>query len=105
MTQMAVASHAAERLRAWTPRAEDHAYLESVEVVLVDGSVGLDLRWTQATVDQGHRRFGLLTTVEELLQDADTDSMEWVVEALLIAIQEPHAAPRKDMRLVFRHLP
>jgi hypothetical protein len=106
MTELHVASSAAKRLRDWTPKAQDHAFVESVEVVWVDGSVGLDVRWTQVTSDHGQQRFGLLTTVSELVEDcSDADALEWAAEALLIAVQEPHAPSRNDMRTMFRRLP
>ena len=105
MTELDVAIHAVERLRAWTPGADDHAFVESAEVVSVDGNVGLHVRWTQLNSGEERRRFGLLTTMRELMEDADTQDGDWAAEALLIAVQEPHASPADDVRLVFRHLP
>lgn len=104
-TEMDVALHAAARLRSWRAKAGDNAFLESVEVVSIDGSVGLDVKWTQVATDEEERRFGLLTTVDDLLRDADTRDKEWAAEALLIALVEPHASPGEDMRTIFQHLP
>ena len=105
MTESEVARQAVERLRAWTPRAGDFAFVESADVVMVDGHVGLEVRWTQLSRDQRQRRFGLVTTVRELMADADTYDPAWAAEALLIAVQEPHDSPSDDVRLVFRRLP
>jgi hypothetical protein len=66
---------------------------------------GWTFRWTRVTSDHGPRRFGLLTTVQELMEDANTHDGDWAADALLVAVQEPHAAPADDVRLVFRHLP
>jgi hypothetical protein len=67
MTELDIAFEAAKRLLNWTPNTVDHAFIEDVEVVTFDGLVGLEVRWTQVTSDQGLRRFGLLTTVSGLL--------------------------------------
>ena len=106
MTELDIAFEVAQRLLNWTPRPVDHAFIEDVEVVAVDGLVGLDIRWTQVTSDQGLRRFGLLTTVSELLDDRiDSEALDWATQALILAVQEPHAAPRRDVRTVFRQIP
>lgn len=105
MTDLEVARQAVERLRTWTPRPENFAFVESAEVVLVDGHIGLEVRWTQSSRDRHQRRFGLMTTVRELMADADTRDPAWAAEALLIAVQEPHTSPSNDVRLVFRRLP
>jgi len=106
MTELDIAFEVAQRLLNWTPSTVDHAFIEDVEVVAVDGLVGLDIRWTQVTSDQGLRRFGLLTTVSELLDDRiDSEALDWATQALILAVQEPHAAPRRDVRTVFRQIP
>ena len=106
MTELHIAFEVAQRLLNWTPSTVDHAFIEDVEVVAVDGLVGLDIRWTQVTSDQGLRRFGLLTTVSELLDDRiDSEALDWATQALILAVQEPHAAPRRDVRTVFRQIP
>jgi hypothetical protein len=105
MTESEVALQAVERLRAWTPQAGDFAFVESAEVVTIDGHIGLEVRWTQLSRDRQQRRFGLLTTVRELMADADTHDPAWAAEALLIAVQEPHGSLSGDIRLVFRRLP
>jgi len=64
----------------------------------------LEVRWTQVTSDQGLRRFGLLTTVSGLL-DGRIDALDWATQALILAVQEPHAAPRGDVRTVFSQIP
>lgn len=100
-----MALRAVERLRGWEPGPGAYALVESAEVVLIDGHIGLDVRWTHMSIDQGRRRFGLLTTVHDLMEDADTHDGNWAAEALLIAVQEPHASPRDELRLIFRRLP
>lgn len=97
----------ADRLRNWTPAIDDHAFIESVEVVTLDGLVGVDVRWTQITSDQGLRRFGLLMTIREMLDRGFTvpDELDWATGSVILAVQEPHAAPRRDVRKVFRHVP
>lgn len=82
MVELDIAFKLAQRLFNWTPRTVDHAFIEDVEVVALDGLVGLDIRWAEVTSDQGLRRFGLI-----------------------LAVQEPHAAPRRDVRTVFRQIP
>jgi hypothetical protein len=89
MTELDIAFEVAQRLLNWTPSTVDHAFIENVEVVAVDGLVGLDIRWTQVTSDQGLRRFGLLTTVSELLDDRiDSEALDWATQALILAVQE-----------------
>jgi hypothetical protein len=106
MTDLDIAFEVAQRLHNWTPNTHDQAFIEDVEVVDVDGLVGLDIRWTQVTSDQGLRRFGLLTTVSELLdQRIEAEAPDWATQTLILAIQEPHAAPRRDVRTVFRQIP
>ena len=105
MTEWEVAHHAVGRLRAWSPTAGDFAFVESAEVVMVDRRIGVDVRWAQESRTGERRRFGLVTTVHELMEDADTYDGAWVAEALLIAVQEPHDSGSRDMRLIFRHLP
>lgn len=106
MTDLDIAFEVTQRLLNWTPSIHDHAFIEDVEVVAVDGLVGLEIRWTQVTSDQGLRRFGLLTTVSELLdRRIDAEAMDWAIQTLILAIQEPHAAPRRDVRTVFRQIP
>jgi hypothetical protein len=43
-------------------------------------------------------------TVRELLARGFTvpDELNWTAGSLILAIQEPHAAPRRDVRKVFR---
>lgn len=48
-------------------RFESHAFLEAAEVVSVDEQPGILMLWTQSTMDQGVRSFGLLMTVEEIV--------------------------------------
>jgi hypothetical protein len=106
VTELDIAFEVAQRLLSWTPSTVDHAFIEDVEVVAVDGLVGLDIRWTQVTSDQGLRRFGLMTTISELLGDRiDPEAVDWATQALILAVQEPHAAPRRDVRNVFRQIP
>jgi hypothetical protein len=106
MTELDIAFEVAQRLLNWTPSTVDHAFIEDVEVVVVDGLAGLDIRWTQVTSDQGLRRFGLLTTVSELLDDRiESEGLDWATQALILAVQEPHPAPRRDVRTVFRQIP
>ena len=108
MTELDIAFEVARRLLNWTPSTVDHAFIEDVEVVAVDGLVGLDIRWTQVTSDQGLRRFGLLTTVSELLDDridSEALDLDWATQALILAVQEPHSALRRDVRTVFRQIP
>jgi hypothetical protein len=106
MTELDIAFEATKRLLNWTPNTVDHAFIEDVEVVTFDGLVGLEVRWTQVTSDQGLRRFGLLTTVSGLLDGRiDLDALDWATQALILAVQEPHAAPRGDVRTVFSQIP
>lgn len=80
-----IAFEVAQRLLNWTPSIVDHAFIEDVKVVAVDGLVGLDIRWTQVTSDQGLRRFGLLTTVTELRADRiDAEALDWATQALIL---------------------
>jgi hypothetical protein len=95
----------AQRLLNWTPSTHDHAFIEDVEVVTVDGLVGLDIRWTQVTSDQGLRRFGLLTTVNCSTTGSMQKALDWATQTLILAVQEPHTAPRRDVRTVFRQIP
>lgn len=100
MTELDIAFEVAQRLLNWTPSTADHAFIEDVEVVAVDGLIGLDIRWTQVTSDQGLRRFGLLTTVSELRDDridSEALDLDWATQALILAVQEPHAAPGRDV--------
>lgn len=96
MTDLSMALALVQRLRAWSPGPGDNAVIESAEAVVnVEGRIGLALRWTQATTDQGVRRFGLTITIEDLLHhrsipgSADPDE---ALRDLLLAVVEPHAA-------------
>lgn len=50
MTELDIAFEVAQRLPNWTPSTVDHAFIEDVEVVAVDGLVGLDIRWDTGDV-------------------------------------------------------
>jgi hypothetical protein len=95
----------------WQGRPDDNAVLEAAEVVEVAGEgPGVLLLWTQLTCDQGHRRFGLMMSVRELLaaRPAHGDgsgSQRWLPD-LALAVVEPHGTPANaDERTWFRYIP
>ncbi len=104
MTDFARLGAETVRLLRDTPeRFEDHAYPETAEVVVVDDQPGVLMLWTQSTVDQGVRSFGLLMTVEELVAAIPHDRSRPakagdLVGDLGLLVVEPHAttaAPRQ----------
>jgi hypothetical protein len=84
-----------KRLLETPERFNDYAYLEAAEVVLVDEQPGLLMRWTQSTMDQGVRSFGLLMTVEEIVAAVPHDRSRPATPSDLVAdlgllVVEPH---------------
>lgn len=96
MTDLDIALNLTQRLRAWSPGPGDNAVIDSAEAVVnVEGRIGLALRWTQTTMDQGVRTFGLTITIEDLLYHRSTAGSADPEEALadlLLAVVEPHTA-------------
>ena len=78
-------------LRAWGPELDAYSKIESVEVALVDGLYGLVLLWSQDTLDQGVRRFGLVATAEEIERLAATNGGELLLSDLHLMLVEPHS--------------
>ena len=96
MTDLAVAFDLVAQLRAWSPGAGDNAIIESADAVVdAAGRIGLELRWTQTTTDQGIRKFGLTASIHELLHERSTPGSPDPKEALadlLLKVVEPHRA-------------
>ncbi|MGL5852733.1 MAG: hypothetical protein ACRCZD_18300 [Phycicoccus sp.] len=96
MTDVDVAAQLVRRLRDWAPGPGDNAIIETAEVTIsFEGEVGLALRWTQHTTDQGARKFGLNTSVKDVLHRRSVPRSADLEEAftdLLLAVVEPHAA-------------
>ena len=64
--------------------------IESIELAVVDGVQGLALLWSQRTVEQGLRRFGLIATAEEVERLAATNAGELLLSDLHLMLIEPH---------------
>ena len=96
MTDLDLVLYLVQRLRAWSPGPGDNAVIESAEAVVdVEGQIGLGLRWTQTTTDQGVRTFGLTIAIEDLLHHRSIPGSadpEEALRDLLLAVVEPHAA-------------
>jgi hypothetical protein len=96
VTDLDIALELIHRLRAWSPGPGDNAAIETAEAVVdEEGQIGLALRWTQTTTDQGDRTFGLTVTVDDLLNHRSIPGSANPDEALLdllLAVVEPHAA-------------
>lgn len=67
--------------------------MREIAAVFIDGSPGIELRWTQVTYDQGMRRFGLLATEQDLLSGAMRPDLDTVMADLRLLVTEPHHAP------------
>ena len=76
-------------MRAWSPRPEDVCRVEAVEEVVVDGARGLVLLWTQITIDQGVRGFGLIAKADEIVRLAATNAGEFHLSDLHLMLVEP----------------
>jgi hypothetical protein len=96
-----------ERLRSWTPRPNDDVTLDAVEVVTLEGDVGIEMHWTQASSAPTRRRFTLIMTVHELLNlgYGGADPVDIAFGSLTLAIEEPHGQTLDNVREVFRSLP
>jgi hypothetical protein len=94
MTDLDIALDLVSRLRAWSPGSGDNAIIESADTVVdAEGRIGLAIRWTQVTKDQGERKFGLTTSIRELLHERSTPGSPDPTEALsdlLLMVVEPH---------------
>lgn len=108
MDDLTTALDLVERLRGWTPRSGPYgAHVDAVEVVALDGEVGLELRWTQAVSTDSPRRFTLVMTVQELLNRGygGVDPVDLAAGDLTLAVEEPHAQTHAGVREVFRSIP
>ncbi|MGL5866416.1 MAG: hypothetical protein ACRCYX_11200 [Dermatophilaceae bacterium] len=96
MTDLDIARCLVQRLAAWSPGPGDNAHIEDAEVtVSFEAQIGVALRWTQHTTDQGTRRFGLSASINDLLHRRSVPGSPDPDEAfddLLLAVVEPHAA-------------
>ena len=109
MTDLDIALDLVARLRAWSPGPGDNAVIESADAVVdTEGRIGLELRWTQTTTDQGVRKFGLTSSIQELLHERSIPGSPDPEEALAdlrLLVVEPHAALSPDhpeVRSLFR---
>jgi hypothetical protein len=98
-------------LRAWDPAPDQFAILDAVEAAVVDSQPGLVVTWTQATFDQGVRKFGLIVTGRELLEPdewsrSDEDpALGNVLAAIRLLVIEPHGTSAgRGARTWFRTL-
>lgn len=92
-----------ETLRAWSPAPEERCQIEAVEDAIVDGAKGLVLLWSQFTVDQRVRAFGLVATDEEVMRLAATNAGHFLLSDLHLMLVEPHgAAGDESTRTWFR---
>ena len=107
VSNLDVALDLVQRLRSWTPRPNDDVTLDAVEVVTLEGEVGLEMQWTQASTAPTRRRFTLIMTVDELLNlgYGGTDPVDMAFGSLTLAIEEPHGQTLDDVREVLRSLP
>lgn len=96
MTDLDIALDLVARLRAWSPGPGDNAVIESADAVVdTEGRIGLELRWTQTTTDQGVRKFGLTSSIRELLHERSTPGSpdpEEVWTDVWLKVVEPHGA-------------
>ncbi|MCW3101448.1 MAG: hypothetical protein JWL77_7066 [Chthonomonadaceae bacterium] len=79
-----------DTLRSAGPELDAHSKIESIEVALVDGACGIVVLWSQDTLDQGVRRFGLVATAEEFKRLALTNDGEFLLSDLHLMLVEPH---------------
>jgi len=111
-----IASAAVAKVLAWQPQPKDHAVVESAEVIIIDDgegepSPGVEVRWRQATQDQGQRSFGLVMSVSELVDGRLTEEpgprlADLLFGDLWLALLEPQgSAGGPNDRTVFRFLP
>jgi hypothetical protein len=92
-----------ERIRDWSQDVDEYSKIDSVECAVVDRSVGLVLLWTQHTVDQGTRSFGVLISEEEIARYG-TD-IDRILADLRLMIMEPHGTQAdENTRTWFRSL-
>lgn len=107
MSELHTALDLVERLRSWTPGPGDNASIDSVEAIVLDGQVGLELRWRQTTTGSPPRCFSLIMTVRELLdlEYGSSDRVGLAAASLRLAVQEPHGLDHEGVRQVFRSLP
>src|SRR5689334_20070911 len=93
VSDLTIAADLVERLRNWTLRPNDNVAVDVVEVVALEGEIGLELRWTQGAVGPTQRRFTLIMTVHELLNlgYGGVDPVDLAAGSLTLAIEEPHA--------------
>lgn len=72
------------------PSLRGGACLEGYERVLVGDAPGLLVRWSQATEDQGLRRFGVIATGDEFMRLLDDDPAVVRLTDLHLMLEEPH---------------
>ena len=88
----------------------EYSRLEGAEVIWLEGRPGVVMTWTQTTLDQGFRRFGLLMTVEEMLGSLHGSGLpsdfDGIMFDLTLAVDEPHGTNSPaDARTWFRSWP
>ena len=92
-------------LRGWSPAPDEFTLIESVEAAMVDERDGLTVQWTQKTLDQGVRRFGLVVTTDEVASCAAQSGLDRVLADLHLMLVEPHATEADEhARTWFRSL-
>lgn len=92
------------------PRLDDFCDLEGADVIWLDGRPGVAVTWSQTTLDQGFRRFGLLMTVHEMLRSLHGSGLpsdaDGILADLRLAVEEPHGTRSpEDARTWFRNWP
>ena len=78
-------------MRGWGRTPDEFTVVEAVERVVIDGREGLVILWTQRTLDQGVRQFGLLADGGELAAYVESGGVERVLADLHLMVVEPHS--------------
>jgi hypothetical protein len=105
-----LARAAVEALLRYAPQLDDYCELEGAEVIWLEGRPGVAVTWSQTTLDQGFRRFGLLMTVHEMLRSLHGSSLPsdayGILADLRLAFEEPHGTKSpEEARTWFRNWP
>ena len=77
-------------IRGFGTSPDAFTVIESVERAVVDGGDGLVMLWTQRTLDQGVRRFGLIARGDELADFENRGGIQRVLADLHLMAVEPH---------------
>jgi len=105
-----LARAAVDALLRYAPQLDDYCELEGAEVIWLEGRPGVAVTWSQTSLDQGFRRFGLLMTVHEMLRSLHGSGLprdaDGILADLRLAVEEPHGTKSpEDARTWFRNWP